>query len=52
MRDTFRLKKTADSDTYGVVDFDNAMNNNELRGIVVVSNITKVVEAIWWEIGP
>ena len=35
--DTFRLKKrkkkTADSDTYGAVDFDNALNNNESRSI-------------------
>ena len=32
VRDTFRLKKkTADSDTYGAVDFDNALNNNESR---------------------
>ena len=33
---TFRLitrKKTADSDTYGAVDFDNALNNNESRSI-------------------
>ena len=37
VRDTFRLKKrkkkTADSDTYGAVDFDNALNNNESRSI-------------------
>ena len=36
VRDTFRLKKrkkkTADSDTYGEVDFDNALNNNKSRG--------------------
>ena len=35
VRDTFRLKKrkkkTADSDTYGAVDFDNTLNNNESR---------------------
>ena len=31
VRDTFRLKKrkkTADSDTYGAVDFDNALNKD------------------------
>ena len=36
VRDTFRLKrrkkKTADSDTCGAVDFDNALNNTESRG--------------------
>ena len=36
VKDTFRLKKrkkkTADSDTYGAVDFDNALYNNESRG--------------------
>ena len=36
VRDTFRLKrrkkKTADSDIYGAVDFDNALNNTESRG--------------------
>ena len=35
VEDTFRLKrrkkKTTDSDTYGAVDFDNALNNNESR---------------------
>ena len=36
VRDTFRLKrrkkKTTDSDTYGAVDFDSALNNSESRG--------------------
>ena len=36
VRDTFRLKKrkkkTTDSDTYGAVDFDSALNNTESRG--------------------
>ena len=27
-----RKTKTADSDTYGAVDFDNALNSNESRG--------------------
>lgn len=35
VRDTFRLKKrkkkTADSDTYGAVDFDSALNNSDSR---------------------
>lgn len=52
MRDTFRLKERRRqwivTHTYGAVDFDNALNNNESRG----NSSSSKQEAIWWEIGP